>query len=191
MQALLGGIIGAVISTFAWLGIEHVQQVNYTWLVVAVGLITGLGVKMGGANKSAGFTRGALALILTLAAIVGGQQAYAKYRQATVLASASESVKQKAETQEATPDGEETDSETASTASTAAREEVAADPVNFEQTTYTKTAMRKNLSDSDMIWMCAAALVAYVTGKGGDPKPIATAEHASPESDQSAADEGE
>jgi len=35
---------------------------------------------------------------------------------------------------------------------------------------YSPSAMKKNFSEWDMVWMSLAALAAYVTGKGGEKK---------------------
>ena len=169
MRALLGGLIGAAASAAGWLAVEHFQQASYGWMVVLVGLVTGFCVHKAGEGNSGGFARGALAIILTLAAIVGGRQVYAKIMQASSTAASAVTVDTaKVEV----PDADEEEADTGEAPAPVVTPELAEDAGALGKRGYSKTAMKKNLSEMDMVWMCVAALASYVIGKGGDePAP--------------------
>jgi hypothetical protein len=83
MKVLLGGIIGAAASVAAWLGLDHVTQLDLSWLVCGVGVITGYCVHRAAGPRSGGsFVRGGLSVLLALVAIYGGRLAYAKVMEA-------------------------------------------------------------------------------------------------------------
>lgn len=173
MGGFIGGLIGAAASAAGWLAIEHTQQTSLGWMVILVGLVTGFCVHKGSSVTSVGFTRGALAIILTLAAIVGGRQAYAKIMQANA-SSAQEAVVVSEPQDDAPADDEGEDS--GETAPAPVLPQETPDLVGLGQRNYTKSAMKKNMSDRDMIWLCVAALAAYLTGKGGDKAPSVESE---------------
>ncbi len=180
MRVLLSGVIGAVASSAAWLVAEHSQQTSYGWMVCFIGLITGLLVhKASRAGSRGGFARGALAAVLTLAAIVGGQKAYAVYMQTTSKAANTLAVQNAPVVTE--PAGNDT-------AKDAAPAEVLMDlgeeAIGRVPSSYTKTAIKKNLSDWDMVWMGIAALAAYVTGKGSEAVASVVAEDRREDADE-------
>ncbi|MEM8944952.1 MAG: hypothetical protein AAGD11_07180 [Planctomycetota bacterium] len=188
MRALLGGIVGAVVSATAWLGIEHIQQTNYGWLVILVGLVTGVSVNKAGAGSSAGFARGALAMVLTLAGIVGGQKGYAKFMEATT---STEAVATAAAIEVGGDDEEADDEEADADSERTPAPPIETTPVDLGSRSYSKSAMKKNFGEWDMIWMCVAALAAYVTGKGGADKIVAEEQQdgEAPSSDEPSGDE--
>ncbi len=183
MRGLLCGAIGAAAAAAAWLAAEHFQQADYGWMVCLIGLVTGISVKAASTQTTGGFARGAVAIILTLAAILGGRQVYAKIMETTSTGKEPAQIVMDSEEDAADEDAEDTESTPVTTALPEPMEDV-----SLAKTNYSKSAMKKNMSDRDMLWLCAAALVAYVTGKGGDKAP-AEAESAStdapPESDES------
>ena len=146
MRALLGGIVGAVVSAAAWLGIEHVQQTNYGWMVILVGIVTGMFVNKSGAGTTTGFARGALAMILTLAGIVGGQKGYALFMEKTTTARAAAAVEvvDLGGEEEASDEEEETGEVEAAPAPLPVLD--AAPVGGVSNRSYSKSAMKKNLS---------------------------------------------
>ncbi len=72
-KSLLGGIIGAVVAigllmaTYLLFGVDHVS------LAIPFAIITGLGVRMLATTSGhASYVRGALTMVLALAAYIGG-----------------------------------------------------------------------------------------------------------------------
>ncbi len=167
MRVFISGVLGAVVSAAAWLGVEHFRQTNYGWMVCLIGLITGIIVhKASKAGTGGGFARGALAVVLTLAAIAGGQEVYARILQSGSPAAGAVIV----ESLKGGVDSSKTKNDDAdgSDAPAIVLTELEPGPLGVGPNSYSKSAMKKNLSDWDMIWMGIAALAAYVTGKGGD-----------------------
>lgn len=162
MRVLICGVIGAVVAATAWLGLEFFLQKDIGWLAIAVGLVTGLSVHKGaGSVTGGGYARGAFAALLALAAIVGGRQAYAKVMEAVNNSAAPIAV--------VTGTVEEADDDTSSKVATSEETvpEVEVETISLISLAE-KVSMRKQFSLMEMIWMCSAALIAYVTGKGPD-----------------------
>lgn len=189
MRALVGGIIGAAASSAAWLAFEHHMQTNYGWFVVLIGLVTGMLVHKGASGKASGGTlRGALAVVLTLAGIVVGPKINAKVMESQAIdnAKAAPAVSEAANESAADSDTELADAGEAEASSAELGRQ--AEPVSNGN--YSKSALKKNATDMDMIWMCVASLLAYITGKGGETKSAATAEgEQGDDADQSGAGE--
>ena len=170
MRVLFSGVIGAVASASVWLWAEHLQQAKVGWMVCLIGLVTGvvmhkasqLGATKPGTGR--GFARGALAVVLTLAAILGGQRAYATYLQSTS-SSASKVSTESLQVADASEPGSEA---TKGNAAPAVLPDLSSEARDMGPGDYSQSAIKQNLSDWDMIWMGLAALAAYVTGKGGD-----------------------
>ena len=180
MKALFGGIVGGVAAGSAWLAAEHFTQSNLFWMVILVGLITGLCVHWaGGSSKGWGTARGALALVLTMAVIVGGRQVYAKFLQTTIGATA----KAQATTiAEQTPD-EDSEDEAVDTEASAATPQTF-DPESIERgpnRSRHQPSMKQIFSEWDMVWMSLAALAAYISGKGGEKTSLVESNEQSPE----------
>ncbi len=175
MRVLICGVIGAVAAAAVWLGLEHYLQKDMGWLALAVGLVTGLSVHKGAGNATGGgYARGGFAALLALAAIVGGRQVYAKVMEAVNDSASAITVEEVVEDQTAG------DSEEASTgeATESAVEERIEEPTRGGGVGGTKMPMKKRFSEMEMVWMCAAALVAYIVGKGPDPVPVEDEEKA-------------
>jgi hypothetical protein len=188
MKVLLGGIIGAAASVAAWLGLDHVTQLDLSWLVCSVGVITGYCVHCAAGPRSGGsFVRGGLSVLLALVAIVGGRLAYAKVMEANTGQAAAVTVAKqsggdeaqveevqdvearKVETQEVETQ-EETEETTEESTATSQRSAMVDDrsvaPVGMGPIA---TPSRKlTFSQFDMLWMSLAALAAYIIGKGRD-----------------------
>ncbi len=169
MRTLIGGLVGAALATAAWLAIEYFTQSNLSWLVCLVGLITGASVRCAsGAQAAESFLRGALAILLTLAAIVGGRQVFAKIMQASTVApiAVAAAAEVPAAKGEAKVQGNHA--------------EVAVELPDLSRATVDayrggKVSLTKNFSEWDMLWMSLAALGAYVVGKGGGKAAVAGA----------------
>ncbi len=172
MRVLICGIVGAAAAAAVWLGLELWLQKDIGWLALAVGLVTGLSVhKAAGGATGGGYVRGGLAALLALAAIVGGYKLKAKVMEAVNDAAAAVAVASVAE------DLADDDSDDTVT-SGAADSRVELPPIEqigIGEAGGHKVSLKKRCSQMDMVWMCAAALVAYIFGKGRDPI-LATAE---------------
>ena len=165
MKILFGGIIGAAVAVAVWLGLEHVTQMDLGWLACGVGVITGYCVhRAAGPNSGGSFVRGGLSVLLALVAIVGGRQVYAKVMEAitdkaSVMIVASEPGAIKA------LDDTSGDSTVTSQRSSPLEERQTA-PVGMGP--ISKPSLKRSFSEWDMLWMCLAALAAYIVGKGRD-----------------------
>ena len=165
MRVLICGVIGAVVSAAAWLGLEHQLQKDFGWLALLVGLVTGWCVhKAAGAAAGGGYARGGLAALLALAAIVGGRQAYAKVMQATNKSAAPVAV-----VSQPADEADQSEDSTAETATDSSPEVEAEEPAFMGPSGVAqKLPMKKRFSEWEMVWMCGAALLAYLVGKGPD-----------------------
>lgn len=184
MRVLLGGLIGAAASAAAWFFIEYTAKQEFGWMAIAVGVVTGLCVNAGapkGAPQSYG--RAALAVLLTMVAIVGGRMVYANVMrnisQVTTVVAPSE----KNATDE--PEGDEPAAAVAASSeqeATVAREEErgASGALGSPRMAKPTASSYKEL---EVVWMAVAALAAYLTGKGsGKPGPTTVdAEPSTPE----------
>jgi hypothetical protein len=165
MRILFGGIIGAAVAVAVWLGLEHVTQMDLGWLSCGVGVITGYCVhRAAGPDSGGSFVRGGLSVLLALVAIVGGRQVYAKVMEANMdkapgITVASEPGATKA------LDDTSGDSTVTSQRSSPLEERRTA-PVGMGP--ISKPSLNRSFSQWDMLWMCLAALAAYIVGKGRD-----------------------
>jgi hypothetical protein len=187
MRVLICGIVGAAVAAAAWLGLEHWLQMDIGWLALAVGLVTGLSVhKAAGAATGGGYARGGFAALLVLAAIVGGRQLKVKVLEAvggpaTAIAEVTVSVDQADDSDDAAT-GEATDLEV---------EFQPNDRIGVGAAGNQKVSLKKRSSQMEIVWMCGAALVAYIIGKGGDPVPADDEENGEQSGEQSQDDSGE
>jgi hypothetical protein len=173
MRVLIGGLIGAAVSSAAWFGLEYATSREFGWLAIAVGGITGMCVNAAaGAGAAASYGRAALAVLLTMLALVGGRVVYAQVMrsvsQVTTVVPGEDLAAAEAPAQEA----QEADGETAGDAAPAERTSLdfRGEPgLSFQKPKAT------SLNELDMLWMGLAALLAYFFGKGsGKPAPIVT-----------------
>ena len=188
MRVLICGVVGAVAAAAVWLGLEHFLQKDIGWLALAVGLVTGLSVhKAGGSAVNGSYARGGLAALLALAAIVGGRQVYAKVMEAVNDNAAPAVVVAAAEGQ--------ADDDAADTATTESAESNVEPPpieqIGIGKAGRQKVSLKKRSSQMEMVWMCAAGLVAYIIGKGRDPIPVAAEQTAEQTSEQPQDDSGQ
>jgi len=172
MRVLLAGIVGAIVSSGAWLALEHVTLKDFGWLAVLVGLVTGIAIHIGaGTGAKQSYLRGALAIALALTACVGGRQVYAKYMQKMNVAN-----------QPAIVASVQKDSGEDAGDSTEISGEAVDDAPELDRLTDArrtgnmgtrKSSLKSSMGVWDMLWLCLAALAAYVTGKGRDLPAVA------------------
>lgn len=168
MKVLLSGLIAAAVTATVWLALEHVTMKDLGWLACLVGLATGIAIhKAAGAHAHESFGRGALAVVLTLAASVGGRMLYVEYMR-SVEARLTVEVARSAEAVGAVDEGalvvdvEEGAPERDSNLMTIS------DRSGDTSLPMSKPSVKRTLSEWDSLWLCLAALAAYVTGKGTD-----------------------
>ncbi len=184
MRVLLGGLVGAAASAAAWFFLEYTTGQEFGWLAIAVGLITGLCVNAAaGAGAAESYGRAALAVALTLLALVGGRAVYAKVMQnvsqVNTIKAAEDANLAEAPVQD--PQGEVDADATAELAedeqqAMRERQSIAGGDrlMRFENP-------KNALSELDMLWMGLAAFVAYFIGKGsGKGGPVAVEPTAPP-----------
>jgi hypothetical protein len=176
MRVLLGGIIGAVASAAAWFFLEYATGHEMGWLAILVGVITGLCINSAaGPSATESYARGALAVILTMIAMVGGRAVYAKVMQnvsnVTTLAPAARTVD---------------DTVAGASAQVAQGDDAAAESLANQQaqgvrgrageaTLRMSKPTVNSYKEMEVVWMAAAALCAYFAGKGsGKAAPLMT-----------------
>ena len=72
MRAIIGGAIGSAVATTVWLGLEDNLNRSFPWMVLAVGLCAGWGVRMACKADQRSIATGAIALLMALIGMVGG-----------------------------------------------------------------------------------------------------------------------
>jgi hypothetical protein len=171
MKTLISGIVGAAVAAVAWMALEHVTHKDFGWLALVVGLVTGVAVHWGaGAHARESFARGALAVLLTLTACVGGRMLYVAYVR-SVSQQVTTHVAQVAKQleQEARQDADDAEASAEAPPPADSRERDDRPRVKLQRPT-----LKQPITQWDMLWLCLAALVAYVTGKGVDRQPPPT-----------------
>jgi hypothetical protein len=168
MRVILGGMIGATIAAAVWLGLEHITHLNLGWLACAVGAVTGFSVhRAAGTGSGGSFVRGALSVFLALVAIVGGRQVYVKVVEtygtpiAKTFVAPVTSGHEGAEGQEDAV--VEVDAVLTQTSDMTRQRLIDGGTDNSS-----KVPFKSSHSDWDMLWMCLAAIAAYIIGKGRD-----------------------
>ena len=181
MKVLVGGLLGAVVSVAAWIGLEKVLEGEYAWLALAVGLITGLATSISaGKTTSGAYLRGGLAAILTLAAIYSVPKVKEQIMHAEAKRVA-EKVENVANNASGMEDGEPEASDGGEQSA-----QPKADGQSLKviaQVDAGGGTSGPGKSDSDHIWemgwMCGAALIAYLVGKGSGEEAAVVAEGSS------------
>lgn len=175
MRVFLGGLIGAAVAAAVWLGLEHVTQLNLGWLSCAVGAVTGFSVhRAAGPGSGGSFVRGALAVCLALVAIVGGRQVYVKVMAANTGTPIPKTFVAPIVSEPEAAEGQEESDAALPQTPDRTRQRL----LNAEAVSSPKVPFKNSHSDWDMLWMCLAAIAAYVIGKGRDevPSPAASDE---------------
>lgn len=172
MRVFIAGLVGALVSGAVWLAAEHFLQANCFWMVMLVGVTTGVNVHRASGKTVAGATlRGALAVALTLAVIVAGRQAYAQVLKVITKPEA------KAPVVDISQEDSDEAGEQGGGAAILEVEEPEPAPISLGSPPYLSPSLRDGISPWDVIWMSLAALAAYITGKGSDtPRSVASEE---------------
>lgn len=176
MRTFILGAFAAVVAAAAWFGIEYISRMEFPWLAIGVGLAAGWGVRKGADIGGTGYARGTLAAVLALVAIVGGRQVYAAVMQAThdnttSLVRAID-VEEEATEEPAPVEAEQVegaaDEEVAEVVVESQIRERAGDNLALEALA---RPAKPSGSMFDMVWICVAAVAAYVIGKGDGAAP--------------------
>jgi hypothetical protein len=164
-KALLGAIIGAAISIGLLLAVYLLFQLDAVWLAIPFALITGLTVRMLSSTGRASYVRGALTMIVALAAYIGGWVLVSK----VAVANANKPMpKPPVSAQEAPVEGEPTDEADAEApVETPAVEQPKAATPRADIPRQRPDAPRA-FSTWDFIWLSVAALCAYIVGSGSE-----------------------
>jgi|GEM_PF-1280464 len=184
---LLGGILAGVLGAAVWVAIEYTTQREFAWMAWPVGLLVGWGVHKSAATDARGGTlRGALAALLALAAVLGAGWSKAEIMTKKAAGAATSAVTLKIIETEA--DGQKKAVETVET--DAAPLDFGAPDTGLLHGTL-ESKPRSAFEDMDMLWLCLAALTAYVVGKGTGASAVGNKESAStePSSDESHTEE--
>ena len=187
IQWLIGGIVGGMIGGGGWVAIAYFTNQEFGWLAWPVGLLVGLGIHFGSsADTRGGFLRGAVAVVLALAAVMGAWNAKVYVMKKQI----DKSSKPSLISSEAQPAGE-----TETGIGEGDAEPTQLPPKQVEAFTTTPVGASKmtspKIKDIDMLWMCLSAITAYLVGKGsGTDQPIAEDEEDSqPQAEESTAEE--
>jgi hypothetical protein len=168
----LGAIIGAAISIGLLLAVYLLFQLDAVWLAIPFALITALTVRAMSSTGRASYVRGALTMVIALAAYIGGWVLVSK----VAVANANKPMpKPPVSAQEAPADGEVTDEADAEApVETPAVEQPKAAAPRADIPRPRADAPRA-FSTWDFIWLCVAALCAYIVGSGSDSGAAAAA----------------
>ena len=168
-RVLFAGMIGAAVAAAVWLGLEYVTQMNLDWLSCGVGVVTGYCVhRAAGPHSGGSFVRGALSVLLTLVAIVGGRQVYVKVIEANAGVASTKTIVAPLMSDPEAADGQEDATEKVDEALTQTDKVTRQRPLGAETVGSSQLPLKSSLSEWDMLWICLAALAAYVVGKGRD-----------------------
>lgn len=174
-KALVGAIIGAAVG-IGLLFLVYKFGLDKVWLAIPFAFIVGLGVRMlVNTAGHASYARGALTMVIALAAYIGGWRLVATVATARANTAAPKPVVAEPIDGEATDaDGEakdvvaaQTDAPKAPTARVSMSNSQPNSPANFGSTW-------------DVIWLAVAALIAYEMGRGTGIAPTLASQPAEP-----------
>ncbi|MEO2049830.1 MAG: hypothetical protein ABGX16_24995 [Pirellulales bacterium] len=166
---LFGGIVAGAVGAAVWVYIEYSSQSEFAWMAWPVGLLGGWGVrKCAAADTRGGFLRGALAALLALAAILGaGWSMTRQIGQAIVPAIVVTTGEAGVGDQKITDENSD------------AIEPVTVDfgkPSTGLLPSPIDPKAGNAMQNMDMLWLCLAALTAYVVGKGAGSDSVRSGE---------------
>ena len=174
---LFGGIVGGAVGAAVWVSIEYSSQLEFAWMAWPVGLLVGWGVrKCAAADTRGGFLRGALAALLALAAILGAgwsKQKILTRQVSQVIAPAIVVTTGEAEGDQKSMDETSEAIEPVTVDFGKSRTGLLSSPIDPK----TDNAMQS----MDMLWLCLAALTAYVVGKGAGSDSVLNEEESADE----------
>ena len=163
LKWLFGGIVGGTIGAAAWVAMEYAMQSEFAWMAWPVGLMVGWGVhKFAVAGTRGGTLRGAVAAVLALAAILAAGSAKAKIMTKQAARAATPAVV--GTTSETGVVGQD-DAEAVETIDRTTVELGESPPRLFTGSMESKPRNAFQ-NPMDMLWLCLAALTAYIVGKG-------------------------
>lgn len=162
-KLLLGAAVGAALGIALLVTLEAFAHLELSWIVIVIGILTGLAMRWIGGTGRASYLRGAVAALVTLATFIGG-----KYVVASVLSS----MENQGTTAPIAADRVENPQGDAAPTGVGAEPVLrvmegrpAGDAMNFD-------FKRRNISVLDAVWLIVGALVAYELGKGAAAKPM-------------------
>jgi len=160
-KAVLGGVIGAAVGIGLLLAVYMVAGLDQVWLAIPFAVITGLGVRMlVSTSGHASYLRGAMTMILALAAYIAGWMLVAQV--ATARANAPKKMPARAAT--AAEDKEGEGDATAAATPPPPMPEAPATRMDFKP----RAGGPRQFSTWDFIWLAIAAFVAYELGRGSE-----------------------
>ena len=175
-KTLVGALIGAAIGIGLLLVVFRVLQWDKVWLAIPFAFITGMGVRtLVGSTGRASYARGALTMIIALAAYIGGWLLVAKMATARASNSTKPAIAASADAENGVG-AEVADGEAA--APPAAEATPAAS--NMGEAPRTRMMAPTQQSTWDLIWLAVAALVAYEMGRGTTAAPVVVSEPGEP-----------
>jgi hypothetical protein len=167
-KSLIGAIIGAAVGIVLLVVVYRVLQWDKVWLAIPFAFITGLGVRtLVGTAGHPSYARGALTMLIALAAYIGGWLLVAQ------MATASAKVANKP------ANVAEADAANAADATEGGAAPAPAEPpppIRTTEAPKTRMTAPAQQSNWDLIFLAIAALVAYEMGRGtgASPAPVAT-----------------
>jgi hypothetical protein len=169
-KSFIGALIGAAIGIGLLLVVFRVFHWDKVWLAIPFALITGLGVRtLVGTSGHASYARGALTMLVALAAYIGGWMLVAKMATAQANTAGKPAIAANADAENAIDDK-------SATADSAAPKAPDSPPMAGTMGDGSRNRMVAPTQQStwDLIWLAIAALVAYEMGRGTTAAPIAT-----------------
>jgi len=165
-KALVGAIIGAAVGIVLLLVAYRFFEMTDVWLALPFAFVTGLGVRLlGNTPGRSSYVRGALTMVIALAAYLGGGRLVAQ-----VATSRANAPIEKKVTPPADASADKSDGETAEEATDEPQDAAPAAaqaPTAAPGPVFAKPQMQRAFSTWDFIWLCAAALCAYIMGSEG------------------------
>lgn len=160
---LFGGMMGGAVGAAVWVAIEFSSQSEFAWMAWPVGLLAGWGVrKCAAADSRGGVLRGAIAALLALAAILGAGWSKQKIltRQVGQVSAPAIVV-----TTGGAEGGDQKITEETIDIIEPEMVDFGKPRTGLPQGSFDPMAGNA-LQNMDMLWLCLAALTAYVVGKG-------------------------
>lgn len=182
-KTLIGAIIGAVLGLAVLYAAQVAFHIDSFWLAIPVALLTGIGVRMmASTHGHPSYARGALTVVLALAAYLCGMFAVAAIASRHANLSAKAGVP-RAATEDASEPGAKKDAETGD--AQAAKAPPVELPKKLVETLH-QPALPRQFSPMDAIYLAIAAFVAYELGRGSaastqndkiPPEPVPSGTH--------------
>ena len=168
-KTLVGAIIGAALGIGLLIAVYLAAGIDKMWMAIPVAILTGLGVRMMAAKHgNASYLRGAITVVLAMAAYLGGlavTRAVATHRKDTVAKVPPSAAA--AEPGEKAADGEKEDPAAATPVQSMEA------PLAKPDLTAHRSSMPQQFSPLDFLSLAVAALIAYELGRGsGAAKPV-------------------